>query len=390
MIRSAALVLIGVTLAWAPARAQSEPEKRLAKHLEDVLRLASERHVDGPKREQLLRGAIEGALQTLDPYSRYLDKQELTRLRQRLQGSYSGIGVELAVRGGQLRVVAPLDGGPALEAGILAGDLILEIGSKTTEGMTTRDSAALLLGRPDTKVSVTVETPGVDGSKRTLELVRRKIVIVPVTFRWLDDSEPKNSRIGLIRLSTFHEETTRRLTQALDAMARPGGLVLDLRDNPGGLLRESVRVCAAFVAKGDVVSTVGHSGRVLGTHRAEENAPEVPDWARDTELPLVVLVNKGTASAAEIVAGCLQDHRRAVLVGETTFGKGSVQTILRIDADASLKLTTSRYRLPGGRLIDHKGLVPDLRADPKNAIELARDVIRSWKRLRKQEPPAGS
>ncbi|MFT7624694.1 MAG: carboxyl-terminal processing protease, partial [Myxococcota bacterium] len=237
-------------------------------------------------------------------------------------------------------------------------------------------------GEPGTRVTITVETPGDKESRRTVELVRAKISIEPVTTTL---QEVEGRRIVHARLVTFQRNTAQKLIEGLKAHRPVHGVVLDVRDNPGGLLSAAVRISAAFLARGPIVSTVGQSGKTLMTFKAED-AHEGHEWLRNPSLPVVVLINKGSASASEIVAGVLQDRGRAVLIGGQSFGKGSVQSIVKLTEGRALKLTTARYRLPSGRLIDGIGLVPDLRAEQDGELPLALEVIRSWARLRGVDP----
>ena len=379
--------------------------------LQEVLDAARSRHVDAPTRKKLFRGAIRGALNALDPYSTFLTAKDLEQLRRRLRGRYSGIGVEIGIRLGRLTVIAPIDGGPADQAGIHAGDLILTIDGKSTVGMTVRDSAALLLGTAGTKVTVRVRSPEVARSTRTVELTRANIVVKAVKGGLLEDKgDPKRKipplRIAHLELRAFHRSSARELVERLQTLKPLSGVILDLRNNPGGLLRSAIDVVSIFVAKGIVVTTVGQKKRKLRTHRIRPLAAN-KRWLTSPRLPLVVLINKGSASASEIVAGALQDHGRAILVGRRSYGKGSVQSVIPLKHGSALKLTTARYRLPGGRIIDGRGLPPDLRArnphkrrkrtvnknakppPPDPVVELARDVIRSWSTLRNLRRPRG-
>lgn len=378
---------VSVILSWAPAGAQ-EPQGEWARRLELVLRAAREQHVDAPTEEALYRGAIQGALGALDPYSTYLDQTELERLRRRMEGRYTGIGVEIGIRDDRLTIITPFDGSPAAEAGLLAGDKVLEIDGKDTRGMTTRDSSAALLGEAGTEVRLEVRTPGVEGSTRTVTLVRGRIVIEAAKLAVLE--RPGGRRIAYVRIQAFQRNTAARLAELLDEAHPVQGVILDVRNNPGGLLSAAVGATALFLRSGMVVASVGRGDVVQRQYHAE-NAHVGAAWLQEPSLPLVVLINRGSASASEIVAGALQDRGRAVLIGETSFGKGSVQSIVKLEGGGAAKLTTARYRLPGGRFIDGVGLEPDLRGrsetiapDPgkDSVVALALDVVRSWGRLR--------
>ena len=313
-----------------------------------------------------------------------MDKSDLKRLRNRMRGTYSGIGVEIAVKDGNLTIIAPVGNSPAARAGIKPGDIVLAIDGAETRGWSTRDSSEKLLGKAGTQVDVTVRSPGVPKSKRTVTITRAKIIIQPATVTLVGQEGlggKEGKRIAHVKLEAFQRNTREELAEALEAHKPLQGIILDVRGNPGGLLTAAVGASALFLEDGPVVETVGRNGTVLRRFLAEK-AHDGHEWLRSPDLPMVVLIDKGSASASEIVAGALQDRRRAVLIGERSFGKGSVQSLVDLDHGAALKLTTARYRLPAGRIIDGVGLVPELRATGEDALALALDVIRSWKRLR--------
>lgn len=363
--------------------------KDMQERLDWIMESARTRHVDRPSHETLYKGAIDGTLRALDPYSTFLDEKDLARLERRIGGHYSGIGVEIGIRDNRLTVIAPIDGSPAAVAGIKAGDKILAIDGKTTRGMTTRDSTTLLLGKEGTDVEVKVFTPGQEKSKRTVMLTRARVTLKGATVELRDD---KGRKIAHVRLRNFQRQTVGQIIEGLAPLGRVDGVVLDVRNNPGGLLSSAVEVCELFLTKGVIVSTVLQGGKPGRVHKVRSRVG--PGWLRAPDLPIVVLINRGSASASEIVAGALQDRRRAVLIGEKSYGKGSVQSIIRRGKTA-LKLTTARYALPSGRIIDGKGLTPDLGAprlqkgQPDAGMKLSLDVIRSWRALR-GAPPTSS
>jgi len=308
-------------------------------------------YVEPVDRNRLLYGAVSGMVSTLDPHTAFLTPQRYRNLKDDTDGRYAGVGLEIERRGGQLVVVSPIEGTPADRAGIRTGDRIVEIDDKPTQEMEYGDAFHRLRGSKGSRVRLLIERTGWPRA-REFTLTRDLSRIVAVEGRLLPD------KLGYVRVKTFQEGVHRSLDRQVDDLedrVRGGlkGLVLDLRNNPGGLLDQAVRVADLFLSGGLIVRTRGKRGRVLeeehahprGTHRA---------------FPMVVLVNGGTASASEIVAGALQDHRRAVVLGTRTFGKGSVQTIIELEDGSALKLTVARYYTPNGRSIQESGVRPDI------------------------------
>ncbi|HSG89832.1 MAG TPA: S41 family peptidase [Pseudomonadales bacterium] len=308
-------------------------------------------YVDEVDDRTLLESAIRGMLESLDPHSSYLAHDDYADLQEATTGSFGGVGIEIGFEDGQLRVISPLDGTPADRAGVLAGDIIIELDANPVEAMSLAEAIDSMRGEPGTAVSLTVMR---DGAEAPLEfdLVRDVIEVASVRHRMLEPG------FGYIRISQFQDRTGLDLEEALDALeeaaATPmNGLVLDLRNNPGGLLQASVQVADAFLSRGRIVYT---EGRLPGAE-VSYNATATD---RSHGVPLVVLVNEGSASAAEIVAGALQDQRRAVVMGTPSFGKGSVQTVLPLSGERAIKLTTALYYTPNGRSIQAQGIIPDI------------------------------
>ena len=297
-------------------------------------------------RNQLVQAAIRGMLGDLDPYSSYLDARSYSAMRDQTKGRFSGIGIQVTKEGGFIKVISPIDGTPAAKAGIKAGDLITHADGATLSGLVLREAVARLRGPVGSDVTLTVSRVGEPSFD--VHIVRSVVRIKAV--RWKLDGH-----IGYIRITAFSSRTTREFVQAVhDIRAQAGGglagYVLDLRNNPGGLLEQAITLSDALLNEGDIVLTRGR------THRQRYTAAhgDVTDGA-----PLVVLINKGSASASEILAGALRDHRRATLVGTRSFGKGSVQTILPLGNGDALKLTTSRYYTPSGQTVG-KGIEPSI------------------------------
>lgn len=295
-------------------------------------------------------------LTSLDPHSAYLTPDELSELRSGSSGVFVGLGIELAMEGGRPKVVSPIDGSPALLAGIKAGDIIDTIDDAPTTGLSLSDVVKRIRGKPDTRVTLTIERAGEPPIVMTITRALVKVQSVR--------AKPLDGGYGYLRISQFQEKTAEMAIDALERLARdnggpPAGIVLDLRDDPGGLLNVAARVAGIFLNDGQtIVSTEGRNAEGNMKLTVQREGKAAPAWART--VPLAVLVNKGSASASEIVTGALQDHRRAVVVGQRTFGKGSVQTITPLDGGGATKLTTALYFTPAGRTVQRNGIVPDV------------------------------
>ncbi|HWV39511.1 MAG TPA: S41 family peptidase [Vulgatibacter sp.] len=317
-----------------------------------VLAYVENSYVDEVDAGELMRGAINGMLSVLDPYTTFLPAEDLKEVRSDTSGEFGGLGIEIGVDAGGLRVIAPLDDTPAARAGLQAGDRILAIDGESTEGMTVLAAVKRMRGAPGTKVRLTLDRAGFS-APRDFELRRDHIRVESVISRLYPGG------YGYVRIKSFQERTDWELGKALASLkAENGGadlkgLVLDLRNNPGGLLDQGVRVADRFLSKGVIVSTKGRGGKLLDLHKAHPAGTE-PGY------PVVALVNGGTASASEIVAGALQDHERALIMGTQSFGKGSVQTVIDLDDGSGLKLTIARYFTPKQRSIQGKGIAPDV------------------------------
>jgi carboxyl-terminal processing protease len=297
----------------------------------------------------LLKYAIKGMLSELDPHSAYLDEESFNDLQETTSGEFGGLGIEVGMDDGFVRVISPIDDTPAQRAGIQAGDLIIEIDGTSVMGMTLNDAVSVMRGEKDTSITLLVVREGED---KPLEftIVRDTIQIVSVKTRIFDE------HYAYVRIAQFQVKTDQDMEKALEKMREKNelrGLIIDLRNNPGGVLQASVRVADLFLDNGLVVYTRG---------RAPNSQMKFYAKAGDTlnNLPIVVLINDGSASASEIVAGALQDHKRAVIIGTRSFGKGSVQTVLPINDERAIKLTTARYYTPKGRSIQAEGIEPDI------------------------------
>ena len=315
-----------------------------------VLDLVERSYVKEVDAKDLIYGAIQGMLSNLDPHSSFLKPDDYKELQIETKGSFTGIGIEITIRDGVLTVVAPIEGTPAWKAGLKSGDKIIKINGKLTKGMSLIEAVKLLRGPKGTKVTISIMRKGWTELK-DITLVRDVIPIKSVRFYTIEPG------YGYIRITNFQEKTPQELVKALEKLEKENnpmkGLIIDLRNNPGGLLDAAVRVADEFIDHGLIVYT---EGRLKQQNLRFEATPN----RRKHPYPVAVLVNEGSASASEIVAGALQDHKRAVIVGTRTFGKGSVQTIIPLPDGSAVRLTTAQYFTPSGRSIQAKGIEPDV------------------------------
>lgn len=357
LTRAALLVttvaLLPVTTAGlAAVDARSGPEfgKLIA-----IYQIVKANYVESVDDDKLIKGAINGMLASLDPHSSYLDGPSLQRLETMIDGSYSGLGLSVIMDDGAVKVISPMRGSPAEKAGIKAGDYITHLDGKLYYGGELDEAVSRMRGPEGTSIRLTIFREGRD-EPFDVTVTRGVIDLEPVTHEVKDG-------IGIITVNEFSRDVGLDVKAAIGAMRRnsPGlaGLVLDLRSNPGGSLDEAVALSDLFLAKGDIVSQRGRLASENQYYRAER----IPQFRGDAAegLPIVVLIDAGSASASEIVAGALQDQRRAVIMGERSFGKGSVQTMIGLDRDSAVKLTTARYYTPNGHSVQEGGIEPDIR-----------------------------
>jgi len=321
----------------------------------NVLAIVQKNYVEPVTTKRLIDGAITGMLSSLDPHSAYLTPELYRDLEVETRGSFGGLGIEITIKNGMLTVMSPIDDTPAYRAGIKAGDQIIKINNDFTKDMTLTEAVKRMRGPKGSKIKLTIHRQNVP-ELFTVSLTRDVIKIPSVKAKKLDDG------FDYIRISTFQENTDDAVQKALEQFEKENhgrikGLVLDLRDDPGGLLQQAVKVSDQFLDGGMIVYTQGR----LENQEQKFFSHKKKDF---DDFPMVVLVNGGTASASEIVAGALQDQRRAVVVGTQTFGKGSVQTILPLDDHSALRLTTARYFTPNGRSIQAVGITPDVDVEP--------------------------
>jgi carboxyl-terminal processing protease len=321
--------------------------------LTNILSIVQKNYVDEVQTKQLIDGAINGMLASLDPHSAYLTPDLYRELQVDTKGSFGGLGIEITNRNGILTVVAPIEDTPAYRAGVKSGDQIIKIDGELTKDMSLVDAVKKMRGPKNTKVTLTLRRESVP-NLFDVPLTREIIKIQSVKYKMLEKG------YGYIRITQFQEHTDDDLEHALKALDKESGglqgVVLDLRNDPGGLLTQAVRVSDMFIDSGLIVYTDGR----LESQKQKYFAHKSGTWS---DFPMVTLVNGGSASASEIVAGALQDHKRALVLGTQTFGKGSVQTILPLDDTSALRLTTARYFTPSGRSIQATGIVPDIVMD---------------------------
>ncbi|MFZ3105719.1 MAG: S41 family peptidase [Smithella sp.] len=319
------------------------------KTFNEVLDMVQKNYVDEVESSTLIQGAINGMVKSLDPHSAFMTPDLYKELEVETQGAFGGIGIEITILKDVLTIVSPIEDTPAFVAGLKSGDQILRIDGKSTKDITIMEAVKKLRGPKDTKVTVTIMREKMPAPK-DIVLTRAIIQIKSVKVKYFDD-------IGYIRIAAFQERTADDLNKALKDIGKKlnpmKGLVLDLRNDPGGLLNQAIEVSDVFLKSGTIVSTRGRTKNMETKATAKDNGNELT-------CPMVVLVNEGTASAAEIVAGALQDNGRALIMGTQTFGKASVQTVIPLEDGSALKLTTARYYTPKGRSIQAEGIKPDI------------------------------
>jgi len=375
-VSTAAVAFVTVAfLSVAPVSA-AKPDKseiyRLLELFGDVFERVRTDYVEETSEEELVEAAIQGMLQSLDPHSSYLNKKTFKDMRVQTKGEFGGLGIEVTMEGGYVKVVTPIDDTPAFRAGIETGDLITHLDGKPIQGLNLSEAVERMRGKVGTDIVLTVRRKDVKPLEITI--TRDKIRIRSVRSRVEGD-------IGYLRITNFSEQTKAGVTRLIAKLREDigddiRGFVLDLRNNPGGLLDQAVSVSDAFLDRGEIVSTRGRE-----TDNAQRFHARPGDLA--SGLPVVVLINGGSASASEIVAGALQDHKRAIILGTRSFGKGSVQTIIPLGASGAMKLTTQRYFTPSGRSIQAKGIDPDIVVEQSKVEPLRRGPRRKEADLRR-------
>lgn len=367
MIRKASLLLAGAligaaavtTLSQMPfrvsaaANAAATDTYRQLNLFGDVFERVRSDYVEVPDDAQLIESAINGMLTSLDPHSSYMSPKSFRDMQVQTRGEFGGLGIEVTMEEGLVKVVSPIDDTPAAKAGVLAGDLITHIDGEQVQGLTLNEAVEKMRGPVKTDIVVTIRR---DGRAEPLEITITRDIIRIRSVRWREEED-----VGYVRVTQFNEQTFDGLKKGLEETAKNigadnlKGFIIDLRNNPGGLLDQAIAVSDAFLDRGEIVSTRGREAEE--TQRYNARAGDLTDGK-----PVIILVNGGSASASEIVAGALQDHRRATILGTRSFGKGSVQTIIPLGANGAIRLTTARYYTPAGTSIQAKGIVPDIEA----------------------------
>jgi len=334
----------------------SNPSDKLYEKLDlfsDVLGTLKKEYVDDVEQSEVIDSAINGMLQSLDPYSAYMSPDSFKNMNSDTKGEFGGLGIEITMEAGLVKIITPIEGTPADKAGVEAGDYIVKIDNKQVKGMSLLDAVKLMRGKIGTQITITVRRADVE-DELIFKITRGLIKIREVS------AEVKNN-VGYIRLRAFNEQSHTQLTKKLSALPnnKLSGYILDLRNNPGGLLSQAIKITGTFLDGGEVVSTRGKDQRDIKIFNAKKG-----DMIN--KKPLIVLINKGSASASEIVSGALKDHKRAIILGEKSFGKGSVQSIIPLKNGGGLRLTTAKYYLPSGESIHEKGVEPDITVKREN------------------------
>ena len=330
--------------------AQANPNDELYKKLDlfsDVLNTIKKEYVDEVKQDEVIDSAINGMLQSLDPYSSYMSPEAFQNMNRDTKGEFGGLGIAITMEAGLVKIITPIEGTPADKAGVLAGDYIVKINGKQVKGMTLLDAVKLMRGKVGTSINITVRRPEIEDE------IKFKITRAIIKIR--EVSAEIKSNIGYVRLRAFNEQSHNQLIKQLNKITnnKLDGYILDLRNNPGGLLSQAIKITETFLDGGEIVSTKGRSKNDIKIFNAKKGD-------KINKKPLIILINQGSASASEIVSGALKDHKRAILVGEKSFGKGSVQSIIRLKNRGGLRLTTAKYYLPSGVSIHEKGVEPDI------------------------------
>jgi carboxyl-terminal processing protease len=356
MMRKSRAAALALLLALAPVGASSQSSSETYRQLNlfgEVFERVRSDYVEEVSDQKLIESAINGMLTSLDPHSSYLNPKDFQDMQVQTRGEFGGLGIEVTMEDGLIKVVSPIDDTPAFRAGVQPGDIITHLDGEPVLGLTLAEAVDKMRGPANTEIKLTIRR----ANKEPFDLVVKRDVIRvdSVRARAIED-------VGYIRITSFTEQTDEGLKKGVDKVRQElggtmKGLIVDLRNNPGGLLDQAIAVSDAFLDKGEIVSTRGRSSEDV--QRTNSQPGDIAEG-----VPIVVLINGGSASASEIVAGALQDHRRAILLGTRSFGKGSVQTIIPMPGRGAMRLTTARYYTPSGRSIQAKGIEPDIIVEP--------------------------
>ena len=353
------IILILLTIFFA-RESNANQTDNLYKKLDlfsDVLETLNNEYVDQVDENKVLDAAINGMLQSLDPYSSYMSPENFRNMNAETKGEFGGLGIEITMQAGLVKVISPIEGTPADKAGIKAGDFIIRINDTQVKGLNLFEAVSMMRGKVGSKINLVIRRENIDDELK-FTLTRGIIKIREVS------AEVKLNSIGYIRLRAFNQKSHNQLKEKIKSFKskRLNGYILDLRNNPGGLLSQAIKISDMFLDSGEIVSTKGRDKTDIKIFNAKKG--DIIDG-----LPLIVLINKGSASASEIVSGALKDHKRAIILGETSFGKGSVQSIIPLTNRGALRLTTAKYYLPSGSSISEVGVSPDITVKEKDKKE---------------------
>ena len=371
-IKAFALAAIMAFSLPAIAQENSSETYRQLSLFGDVFERVRSEYVEDVSDEQLIEAAVNGMLSALDPHSSYLSPKNFREMQTQTRGEFGGLGIEVTMENGFVKVVSPIDDTPAFRAGLKSGDLITHLDGEPVQGLTLSEAVEKMRGKVGSDLKLTVRRENLDPFDVT---VTRDIIKIRSVRSRMESGD-----IAYVRITSFSEQTTSGVEQSIKSLRKKAkgkltGIIIDLRNNPGGLLDQSVKVSDAFLDRGEIVST--RSRRPEESRRFNAKAGDITDG-----LPIVVMVNGGSASASEIVAGALQDHRRAIVLGTRTFGKGSVQTIIPLSGNGAIRLTTARYYTPSGRSIQAKGIEPDIVVEQVKVEKITRPGVKREEDLR--------
>ncbi len=375
------LILLAIFFASESNANQTDNLYKKLDLFSDVLETLNNEYVDQVDENKVLDAAINGMLQSLDPYSSYMSPENFRNMNAETKGEFGGLGIEITMQAGLVKVISPIEGTPADMAGIKAGDFIIRINNTQVKGLNLFEAVSMMRGKVGTKINLVIRRENIDDELK-FTLTRGIIKIREVS------AEVKLNSIGYIRLRAFNQKSHNQLKEKIKSFKskRLNGYILDLRNNPGGLLSQAIKISDMFLDSGEIVSTKGRDKTDIKIFNAKKG--DIIDG-----LPLIVLINKGSASASEIVSGALKDHKRAIILGETSFGKGSVQSIIPLTNRGALRLTTAKYYLPSGSSISEVGVTPDItvkekdkkefriNTDTDNQLKYAINLLKLWGKI---------
>ena len=359
------LVIVATAFFSNPVKLWAEERYTELQNFSKILNLVQQYYVEPVETKKLVQGAIKGMLKELDPHTNYMPPDIFKDFESETSGEFGGIGIEISIQNGILTIISPIEDTPAWKAGIKPGDKVVEINGQSTKGFSLVEASALLKGKKGESVTLSVVRENVD-KPIDITIVRGNVKIKSVKMTTLDEG------YAYIRITSFIESTSKELESALAEFSAKNknkidGILIDLRKNPGGLLDQAIKVSDLFLKEGTIVSTIGRDPKTKEINKASGRAP-YPD------VPIVILVNEFSASASEIVSGALQDNKRAIIVGDRTFGKGSVQSVIKLGDGSGLKLTVARYYTPSGVSIQSEGITPDIEIEDIDAEMFAKAI----------------